>query len=148
VLNCEAEEFLFGETAADKHELELPPNSSNSTTSSPASSPASSSTSINNRGESPPPKKRRRWRETELSHLLETSPFLESKLRSNHTNTNNITNSCSSSSSATSPVISKSTLISPTRQNKQDRVKTKLNFDQVERRKQKVCSHIQNSNMI
>ena len=25
VLNCEAESFLFGETAADKHEVELPP---------------------------------------------------------------------------------------------------------------------------
>lgn len=25
VLNCEAEEFLFGETAAEKHEVELPP---------------------------------------------------------------------------------------------------------------------------
>ncbi len=25
VLNCEAEEFLFGETAAEDHETELPP---------------------------------------------------------------------------------------------------------------------------
>ncbi|CAL8113396.1 unnamed protein product [Orchesella dallaii] len=59
VLNCEAESFLFGETAADKHEVELPPLAP----------------------PSPPPKKRRKWRVTELAHLLEKSPILESKLR-------------------------------------------------------------------
>ncbi|CAG7824122.1 unnamed protein product [Allacma fusca] len=57
VLNCEAESFLFGETAAEDHEVELPPMST-------------------------PPNKRRRVRTNELGNLLKESPILGSKLRS------------------------------------------------------------------
>ncbi|OXA51489.1 uncharacterized protein LOC110852005 isoform X2 [Folsomia candida] len=128
VLNCEAEEFLFGETAADKHELELPPSSS-VTSSSP------------HEGDSPPPKKRRRWRETELSHLLETSPFLESKLRSSSSSnsTSPADQDCGSSSSGReSPYKNGQRLVnnhsSPSPNKK--RVNIKLKFDQ-ERRPQK-----------
>lgn len=125
VLNCEAEEFLFGETAADKHELELPA----ARHSSSKSNSSSSTTRGGGGGESPPPKKRRRWRETELSHLLETSPFLESKLRSNS----------SPSSINTSP--GEDLVASPSEGGvrKVKKVNVKLNFDRVQGKQKVSC---------
>jgi hypothetical protein len=60
VLNCEAEEFLFGETAADKHELELPPsmNMSKSTGGGLVASNLPDCGEIPTKTETPPPKKR------------------------------------------------------------------------------------------